>query len=437
MKLWCYPPGIIFLRTLYIYCREFSSKFNQIFSLLGLTLIIGSIVFFNDDYIPPFPNVYTLIPTCGTILIIIFGQKNTIVGFILNRCLLRWIGLISYSAYLWHQPLLAFIRLQSNQTLQISTIIIIISVIFPLSLLSYFFIEQPFRNKQNFSQKQIFSYAGLATVITLIIALFVINNANCRSSLPNKVDDTYLLDLKIHGNRAYVGRAYMEFAKKKFFSNRTSTLNRRIALVGDSFAEDFYNMIIEGKHLINYEFCVYFIVYHCQIYLSNEDRGKFLKPGQRQPCTNAHNIKYALPIIHQANIIILASRWQEWSAQNLPTTIKLLNLTNSQQLFILGTKNFGIVNPKLYVDKSNKYRIKQYQYPLIEAATINNLLEKTLNSTIFINVQKMICTGLNQTCPVFTPNGKLISYDGFHLTKYGAIYIGDILFNNKPLNKLK
>ncbi len=391
----------------------------------------------DDQYIPPFPNVYTLIPTFGTTLILIFGEKHTLVGYLLSRCLFRWIGLISYSAYLFHQPLFSFIRLQSNQTLEMSTIIIIVSVIFPLSLFVYFFVEQPFRNKQNFSQKQIFIYAGLSTMITLIIALFLINNANCRSSLSNNVDDSFLSDLEKHGNRAYVGNAFMALAIKRNFSNRISTLNRRIALVGDSFAQDFYNMIIEGKHLINYEFCVYFIVFHCQIYLGNEDRGRFLKPGERQSCKNAYDIKYALPIIRQANIVILASRWKEWSAQRLPTTIQFLNLTKNQQLFILGTKNFGSVNPKFYVDKSNKYRIKQYQYPAIEAEKINNLLEKTLNRTIFVNVQKMICTGLNQTCPIFTPKGKLISYDGLHLTKYGAIYIGDIIFNNKPLNKLK
>jgi len=64
-------------------------------------------------------------------------------------------------------------------------------------------------------------------------------------------------------------------------------------------------------------------------------------------CTNAYDIKYALPIIRQANIIILASRWQEWSAQRLPTTIKLLNLTKSQQLIVFGIKNFGIINTML------------------------------------------------------------------------------------------
>ena len=67
---------------------------------------------------------------------------------------------------------------------------------------------------------------------------------------------------------------------------------------------------------------------------------------------------------------------------------------------------------------------------------VNNILEKTIDKSIFVNVMKMICTGFNQTCPLFTPNGKLISYDGAHLTKYGALYIGNIIFKNKPLNKL-
>jgi len=51
-------------------------------------------------------------------------------------------------------------------------------------------------------------------------------------------------------------------------------------------------------------------------------------------------------------------------------------------------------------------------------------------------MQKMICKGFNQTYTLFTPDGKLISHVGAHLTKYGARYVENILFKNKPLNKL-
>jgi hypothetical protein len=394
------------------------------------------VVYFDDDLIPPFPNLYTLIPTCGAALIILYGEKNTLVGYLLSTRLLRWIGLISYSAYLWHQPLFAFLRLYSNQTPQIPTILIIVSVIFPLSIFSYFFIEQPFRDKKRFSRKEIFLTACLSTIITLIIALFLIKTANNRSLLMDKSDDSYLSDFRKYGNMEYTRRNFDILAAKKTFSNKTSTLNRRIALIGDSFAQDFYNMIIEGKHLINSEFCVYFVHYYCQIYLGNEDRRKLIGAQYKQRCTNAYDLKYALPIIHQANIIFLSSSWWLWNAQRLPNTLKLLNLTEQQQIFVIGPKNFGNVNPMLYVNKSPKFRIEQYQYPYRQLVQINELLEKTIDKSIFVNIQKIICTGFNQTCPIFTPDGKLITYDGKHLTKYGAIFVGNSLFQNEPLNKL-
>jgi hypothetical protein len=406
--------------------------------LFGLSLIVVSIVFFDNRRIPPFPNCFTLIPTCGATLIILFGDKNTMVGYLLSTRLLRWIGLISYSAYLWHQPLLAFIRLQSNQIPHISTIIILISVIIPLSAFSYDFVEQPFRNKNRFSQKQIFCFASLAFIITFILALFLIHTANNRSLIVNGKGDSYLADLYEHGNRKYVGQDFMALQKKSpTFSNKTSTMNRRIALVGDSFAQDFYNMIIEGKYLKKYEIRVYFIFTGCQIYLGSENRKKLIDAIFRQTCSNnAYDIKKALPIIRQANIIILADNWFKWSAERLPMTIKLLNLTKQQQIFILGAKHFGTVNPMVYVNKSTEYRIKQYQYPRKETVQVNNLLEKIIDKSIFINVLKMTCTGLNNTCPVFTRDGKLISYDGAHLTKHGARYVGSIIFKNKPFNKL-
>jgi len=56
---------------------------------------------------------------------------------------------------------------------------------------------------------------------------------------------------------------------------------------------------------------------------------------------------------------------------------------------------------------------------------------------IYVDVQGMICTGVNQSCPIFTPNGKLITFDGIHLTKHGALYVGRLIFNNEPLNRIK
>ncbi|CAF4673269.1 unnamed protein product, partial [Rotaria socialis] len=356
---------------------------------------------------------------------------------LLSTRFLRWTGLISYSAYLWHQPLLAFVRLRSKESPTFSTILIVIGAIPLLSALSYFFIEQPFRNKQRFSQRIIFCAAGIATIVTLMLALFLIRTADNRSMIMNNGDDSYLPDLKKYGNWKYVARVLEDKTKSKTpFSNATIKSKRRIVLIGDSFALDLYNMIIEGKHLLKYEIRVFHLSVRCQIYIGPEDRLRLIEARHRHLCTNAHDIKYALPLVRQANIIILASFWKEWSARRLPSTLKLLNLTKQQQLFVIGAKNFGKVNPALYVNKSMECRLKQYQNSPAEDLKINQLLEKTIDKSIFVNMQKMVCTGRNVTCSLFTRDGKLISYDGVHLTKFGALHIGNIIFKNKPLNRL-
>ena len=236
------------MMLVFFYFRRISHRYNEFLSLMGFILIGGSVVFLDSSLIPPFPNVYTLIPTIGATLIILCANKNTFIGYVLSYRLLRWIGLISYSAYLWHQPILAFLRLYPHQLLQNSISLIVILAVFPLSFISYYLIEQPFRDKKRFSRQQIFSFAALATVITIIMALFLIRTADNRSLLMNANDDAYLSDLKNYGTWEYVVKNFEKLAaEKKTFSNETLNYTRRAILIGDSFAEDFCNMIIEGK----------------------------------------------------------------------------------------------------------------------------------------------------------------------------------------------
>ncbi|CAF3368349.1 unnamed protein product [Rotaria sp. Silwood2] len=412
------------------------NKCNEFFAVVGLVLIILSVLFFDANHIPPFPNCYTLIPTLGTTLIILFGTKNTLVGRLLCLRLLRWIGLISYSAYLWHQPLLVFYRLRFNKTLEILPVLVIASTILLLSSFSYVVIEQPFRHKKLFSRKQIFSASCLTAIMIFILAVFLIQTATNRTLLLNKQNDSYLSDIAEYPGWKSTAKEFFDLEKNKTFSNRSLTKNKKLILIGDSYATDFYSMIIEGKHLVNYEIRVHFIPAQCQIYLSPENPNQFIDGKFRQTCFLGNDIIHALPLICQADVIMLSSNWLEWSTRKLPRTLKLLNLTKQQQIFVIGPKHFGKVNTNLYVNKSTEYRIKQYQYPDQSTVKVNSLLEQIIDKSIFVNILKMLCIGHNQTCPLFTPYGKIISIDGYHLTKSGALYVGNIIFKNEPLNKL-
>ncbi len=185
-------------------------------------MIIASIVLFHNEHIPPFPNCYTLVPTLGAVLIILFADKDTLVGKLLSIGPIRWVGLISYSAYLWHQPILAFMRLRLSDEIPFWYMLLAVITVFPLSALSYYFVEQPFRDKKRFSRKQIFAFSMISAFMTFIVASALIRNANIRSTINSKTNDTYLSDLKYYGNWQYVERAFNALAtQKKTFSNES------------------------------------------------------------------------------------------------------------------------------------------------------------------------------------------------------------------------
>lgn len=116
---------------------------SQVLASLGALCVLASFVLF--DASTPHPSVWTLLPVVGTTLILVFARQGTVVARVLALRPLVAIGLISYSAYLWHQPLFAFARLRSiaDPTLPLMLSLAVLSLV--LAALTWKFVEQPFR----------------------------------------------------------------------------------------------------------------------------------------------------------------------------------------------------------------------------------------------------------------------------------------------------
>jgi peptidoglycan/LPS O-acetylase OafA/YrhL len=134
--------------------QGFGKPIKELSGLLGLGLIVFSILYL--DKRTPYPGVFTLLPIVGSGLIIIFSSSETVLGKILGSKLFVGFGLISYSLYLWHQPLFAFARQSSISEPSKALFACLIFVSIPLSYFTYKFIEGPFRNKQFINNKNIF-----------------------------------------------------------------------------------------------------------------------------------------------------------------------------------------------------------------------------------------------------------------------------------------
>ncbi len=81
------------------------------YSFVGIFLVLFSFFYLSKNF--PYPSFYSLIPTIGTALLILFSHKNTFVQKILSYKSLVLLGLISYSAYLFHYSVFSFIKYTS------------------------------------------------------------------------------------------------------------------------------------------------------------------------------------------------------------------------------------------------------------------------------------------------------------------------------------
>ena len=155
---------------------------DEVFSVLGL-LMIAYAVFSFDKYIP-FPGFYALIPTIGTGLIILFSSEQTMVGRLLGLKPLVGIGLISYSAYLWHQPLYAFAKYRSMTGPSTEFILALAVLSIVLAYLSWRYVEKPFRTKGVFNRREVFTFAAIGSVFFISIGLA----GNYSGGWPGRID---------------------------------------------------------------------------------------------------------------------------------------------------------------------------------------------------------------------------------------------------------
>ena len=142
--------------------KKYGRQSNNLVSVLGFLAILGSMMMFDKS--TPFPSFYTLVPVLGAAAIILYANDGTAVAKLLGCKVLVGIGLISYSAYLWHQPILAFYRLYYFDEINSFLIFVVLFFTLLLAMLTWRFIELPARkfNSQSNQRRTIFLSAAFA-----------------------------------------------------------------------------------------------------------------------------------------------------------------------------------------------------------------------------------------------------------------------------------
>ena len=148
---------------------------NHLVSIIAIALIIGSSLVLTKSSV--FPGFNAFWPCLGAALLILTGKNQEQPG-IINRILclkpLVFIGLISYSLYLWHWPVFVFVKyagLDLNGTVRIAAIL----TIFLLSYFSWKYVEVPFHRKLKWSFRQTMWRIMFPSLMAIVVIYAVID----------------------------------------------------------------------------------------------------------------------------------------------------------------------------------------------------------------------------------------------------------------------
>ena len=373
-----------------------SYSIRELLSALGIILLCLS--FFMLEYGHIFPDRSIAVLILGTCLIILFADSNTLVFKLLSFKYLVFIGLMSYSLYLWHMPLYVFLRINSISEPHILAYFGIFLFTFIVGFLSWK-IEKCFRNPALITNKNLFYVLFPMSLFLMTLGLLI----NFNEGYPKRFSS--LTDEK---NNYISTKNYLISAGNNLKNDKLND----IYVLGDSFSSDVINMLKENSLDTNYN-----IVkghYNCINPISDRD--------------DFHSV-----ISNSVNSHLTIISYRKFNKQSEKNCFKDLigSLKENKVIFmVVGSKDFGYNINKYVVN--NEFDAMAYPSP--EVLNFNKVVKEYVGNEAYYDFLSDIYN--NSQVPVFTPSGKLISEDGMHLTPFGARYLGKKLIRHLGQKKL-
>lgn len=157
--------------------REFLPAF-------GIGLIVFSMFYIRSDMV--FPGWVALMPCLGAAMVIHAGGRSWVAQRVLAARPVVFVGLLSYSLYLWHWPVLTALRIRTaNAHLDLPIVAGAIVAIFLLAWVSWRYVERPFRNRHSLPNRRMFSALGAGAALATAISILSI----ATGGFPNRLSE--------------------------------------------------------------------------------------------------------------------------------------------------------------------------------------------------------------------------------------------------------
>lgn len=444
---WELLAGSILAKMEIINKKRNSNKFlNHTMPIIGFIFLAYSLFFYNDQM--KLPSIYSLLLIIGVCLIIWFSNNKDFIGKILSSKLFVGIGLISYSLYLWHYPIFVFGRIAGYSPSIPINFLIFLLISFSLSIITFYSIEKPFRNKNKIKSKNlilILSTFFLFLIFTNCFIYFKKGNLNQKNIEISEAKKSPLFD---DGICKFSSGKTSFYKKDNIFNIRFEKClkekNKKFILViGDSHGKDLFNSI---STLSSYDFIVGLNQPSC-------------RPITLEKCIFNNALSFVKKYKDNIRVILFTQKGSYMLTDiskgkffynsfyrklplNMSQIKEYLNYYLKLKRLVNNTIFVGPhIEPNISIDikiysklKNNKLIKSLENLDILEVDNFLNKIEQINGLDInYVSKIKQIQYDFKKD---FIRSGKFMFSDTDHWSKSGEKYFGEKLFKNKKLKNL-
>ncbi len=390
-----YPPFRFFELTIGGLLCFFTSKTMNKLRIIGIVAFIILLIMLGARGVIVSSNMMLLITLVATLIVLAcFIEENyegsKAIGNVVR--VFSAVGKRSYSIYIWHQVVIAFLFYSFFPKQSVSSFLTYAVVTVVLSLLSYHFIEIPLGATVKNKKKETVVILGTIVVAGIICSLSFL--VYMHAGVVRDVPELNINKDKVHRNM------HAEYCDRPYSWDRDFEDGNKphILVLGNSFGRDWANVLYEHNPALDISYCYY----------------------------TEENLKKRLSRVEKADFVFYAisdyDGVPDYVLENIP----------EEKLYIIGNKNYGASNGIIYAKRYSE----DYFYQTVELDKVlleQNKTDSDIFGDHFINLMAPIMKDETNSY-VFTDDHKYISQDCRHLTQMGAQFYARTLDIDELLN---
>jgi len=407
-----------------------NEKVREALTLTGLLLVITPL--FVYDHHTLFPGATAIVPALGAALII-YGGGTTWTNRLLGSPLPRFIGLISYSTYLIHWPLIVFYKYAIYPTLNTKAQIGILCLSLLIGYLMYRWIETPFRQKKGTSFKlsgrHLSRFLGAAAGLIIFTSILLI----AFNGWPQRLAQSQLTQSEIDQGK----NTRFDLLSKMCDSRKPldckapiADIDINVLILGDSHAPDALNMLLTAfpdRHYVMDTLpggCPPFVP-EDQLILSPTHDG-------RELCI-AHNTSlFTSERLSPYSAIVISVYFNWYKPEHLHHAVERIRSITDVPVIVFG--NYIVLSRPMAELINQQIDILEHPEFVNSFALYEDELKnaaETSNYT-FVSKRELLCSNTNiNSCRLYFSK-KPFSYDSHHLSLEAGVYLGKSLQHNFP-----